>query len=155
MSYQTTQNNLFSKSLSVTPKKGFVYSNQGNSTQWPQSDVMSTNIIQSGPQNFHALQQSSYSDPLDTTTQQQTNSIAQQSSLSYNYQPTPQNFNVQQNQVIGSNSINLPHQQHNVIGSNQPQSLQTQSGQFQSSLPQTSTGNASNRNQYMGNNTNS
>ena len=148
--YQPQQSYKLSKSESVTPKQNFVNSNQFDPTQWSQSNFIPTNQIQSGQHNW---QQNSYSDPLNTTIQQQTNSSAQNSSLNYNYQPIPQHDI--QNPLISSNSHNSPHKQLNVFGSNQPQFLQAQSGRFQSSLPQTSTQNSSNRNQYTGSNTNS
>ena len=133
--YQPPQNSRFDQSGNVTPKQGFVYSNQVHPTQSQQSNVIVDSQVQSGQQNYHTLQQNSYL-PLNTTTQQQTNSIAQQSPLSYNYQPTSGNFNVQQNHAMNSNPLNLPFQP-----------FQTPSSQSTSSLPQASTRHASNNHQ--------
>ena len=134
--YQPSKNNMFDKIEKVTTKQGFVYSNQVNPTQGPQSNFVAINQIQSGPQN---LQQHSYSDSLNTTTKQQTNPIAQHNQLNYNYQPNPQ-----QHTVMNASSLNLP-----------SRFFKTPSSQTPSSLPQTSTRNASNKQQYTGSDTDS
>ena len=135
---------MLSQSGNVTPKQANIYSNQVSTQQWLQSNVVATNQIQSGPQNFHTLQQNFHSNPLNKTTQQQTNLIAQQSAQSYNYQQTPQSINVQQNLVMSSNSLNL-----------QNPSLQASDSQTPSSLSKSSTLNASKKHHYTGSNTNS
>ena len=130
---QRSKNNMLDQCGKTTLKQGFVYSNQVDSTQWTQSNVIATNQTQSGPQSFNTLQQNSYSYPHNTTVQHQTNSIAQQSGLSYSYQQTLQSFNVQKNSVISSSSLSLP----------------SQSFKTPSNLPQTSTQNASNKGQQQ------
>ena len=134
MVYQPTQHNMLSKSGNVTTKQNFDNSNQVDPTPWPQSNVIATNQIQYSQQNFYTVQKNL--DPFNTASQMQTNSIAQQSTQSYNYQPTSQNFNVQQNPIISASSLDLPHQ-----------SLRASSSQTSSSLPQTLTRNASKEDQ--------
>ena len=132
------QNNMLRKSVNVTPKHGYVYSNQVDPTQTTQSNLIATSQIQSFQ---HNLQQNSYSGPLNT--QQQTNSIAQQSLLNYNYQPSSKN--VQRNRAVSFNSHSLPHHHLNT----NPNPLETADGRIQSSLPQTSRQKDSTQPQHM------